>query len=151
MLAGSNVKAHLILSQVWSCFLWKGILCCQVRSGGETCRNECIFPAAVFKHNEVMESLPNLTVNIGMFCLSWTLSSCSWRLLSNWTSGDPYSPGDLLLEFLPDSNILLLPVLSYCFTTDFQLLPLLSPRKYQEVILYFNKNFYFFFSSFKWK
>lgn len=54
--------------------------------------------------------LTNLTLKIDAFCLSWTFSSCSWSLLSNWTSGDLYFPWDLLLEFLPDTKILLFPV-----------------------------------------
>lgn len=32
--------------------------------------NECIFSTAVFKHSEVMELLPNLMLNMGVFCLS---------------------------------------------------------------------------------
>lgn len=100
-------------------WLPKVILCCRERSGGKTFRNDCVFPIAVFQHNEVMEPLMNLTLNIGMFCLSWIFSSCSWSLLSNWTSGDPYFPGDLLLEFLPDTNILLFPVFFCPFTKDF--------------------------------
>lgn len=110
--------------------------------------NDCIFPIAVFQHNEVMELLVNLTLNIGMFCLSWMFSSCSWSLLSNWTSGDPYSPGDLLLEFLPDTNILLFPVFFCPFTKDFccslsppSLIASKSTRSYlvfqQELLLYF--------------
>lgn len=54
--------------------------------------------------------LTKLTSKIDVFCLSWTLSSCSWSLLSNWTSGDTYFLLDLLTEFWPDTNILLFPV-----------------------------------------
>lgn len=63
---------HLILSQVWSGFLWEVVICCHVVSGGETFMSAS-FLLLFFKSGEVMELLPNLTLNIGMFCLSWTL------------------------------------------------------------------------------
>lgn len=102
--------AHLILFQVWNGCLWKVILCCQARSGGKTFRNYYIFSTTFSSIMKWWSHLTNLTLKIDVFCLSWTFSSCSWSLLSNWTSGDLYLPLDLLTEFWPDTNILLFPV-----------------------------------------
>lgn len=41
----------------------------------------------------------NLTLKTDVFCLSWTFSSCSWNLLSNWTSIFPIRSVDWILTW----------------------------------------------------